>query len=735
MNSTLTSEFYSTILQHSHDMITIIDPSGIYKYVSNSVELHFGFKTTELVGNNALHHIHAEDLPYIFELLENIKTQKQIKAQPFRYLHQNGNWRWLSMVLTNMLDNPIIQGYVTNSRDITEEVELMRMREKSEAYYKALFFNHPDLVFTMNEIGLINESNDSVSRISGYFPQEAIGKHFTHYIAPSHLQEAMQAFRKVISGGAHTFSTRIINKNEELLDLCVTLVPVWLGNRITAVHCIAKDITQIKLSERLLKEQAAQLSNILGSITEGFFALNREWCFTYANRTFANYFKVPAESIINRNIWQNSPELVRTLFYHKCQQVMSTGEAIEFEEYIETIQATTSYKIYPFEDGIAVCFTDITAKNTAQNELKKLSLVASKTTNGVIITDKKGKVEWVNASFTKLTGFTQEEMLHQDPITKLQGQETNKEDITNLKRLLCLAIPFSEELLTYKKDGGKIWIAADITPILNEEDKVEKFIVIYTDISDRKFAEEQLLQMNENLVMQNRDLQQFTYIVSHNLRAPVANMIGLTRILPKLDINTPNYTTALQSLDKSVLRLDNVICDLSKILSIKNPENGDVAETIDLKSISEEVLNSMQDTLFSLQATIELQIPNGLLLTAKRAYLHSVLHNLVTNAIKYRSTDRTLHLRLKAEHTPQGISLLVQDNGLGMDMEVVRPHIFKLYKRFHVHTEGTGLGLYLVKSQVEAIGGTIDVDSTKGHGTTFRVFFRAQQHDRKGVYN
>nr|WP_162425725.1 HAMP domain-containing sensor histidine kinase [Pontibacter pudoricolor] len=326
-------------------------------------------------------------------------------------------------------------------------------------------------------------------------------------------------------------------------------------------------------------------------------------------------------------------------------------------------------------------------------------------------------------------------MLHQDLITKLQGQETSKEDITNLKRLLCLAIPFSEELLTYKKDGGKVWIAADITPILNEEDKVEKFIVIYTDISERKFAKEQLLQMNENLVMQNNDLQQFTYIVSHNLRAPVANMLGLTRIIPKLDVNTPNYTTALQSLDKSVLRLDNVICDLSKILSIKNPENGEAAETIDLKSISEEVLNSMQETLFSLQATIELHISDGLLLTAKRAYLHSVLHNLVTNAIKYRSADRTLHLKLMTEHTPQGISLLVQDNGLGMDMEAVRPHIFKLYKRFHVHTEGTGLGLYLVKSQVEAMGGTIDVDSTKGLGTTFRVFFRAQQHDRKGVYN
>ncbi|MER2997540.1 PAS domain-containing sensor histidine kinase [Pontibacter populi] len=735
MNSTLTSEFYSTIIQNSHDMISILDPSGVYKYVSNSVELHVGFKPCELVGNNALHYIHPDDLPYILEVLQAIPSEKQIKVKPFRYLHQNGSWRWLSLVLTNMLENPVIQGYVTNAHDITDEVELDRKREKSEAYYKALFFNHPDLVFTLNENGLIDESNASVSRISGYLPSEAIGKHFTHYIASSHLQEAVQAFRKVIDGGAHTFETRIINKSQELIDLCVTLVPVWLGNRITAVHCIAKDITQVKLSERLLKEQAAQLSNILGSITEAFFALNKQWCFTYANRVFADYFKVPAESIINRNIWQNSPELVYTLFYHKCLQVMATGEATEFEEYIETIEATINYKIYPFEDGVAVCFTDITAKNATQNELKKLSLVASKTTNGVIITDKKGKVEWVNDSFTKLTGYTQEEMQQQDPISKLQGPDTNKEDIINLRRLLGLAIPFSEELLSYKKDGERIWIAADITPILNDEDKIEKFIVIYTDVSDRKFAEEKLLQMNENLVMQNRDLQQFTYIVSHNLRAPVANMMGLTRILPKLDINSPSYTTALLSLDKSVLRLDNVICDLTKILSVKNPENAETTETIELKSISEEVITSMQDTLYNLNATVRLHIPDDIILNAKRAYLHSIIHNLVTNAIKYRAEERTLHIELVAEHKPQGTTLQVRDNGLGMDMEVVRPHIFKLYKRFHVHTEGTGLGLYLVKSQVEAMGGTIDVESAKGHGTTFRVFFRTQQHDRKSVYN
>ncbi|NDK55367.1 PAS domain S-box protein [Pontibacter fetidus] len=735
MHNKFTPEFYSAIIKNSHDMITILDPSGIYKYVSDSVELHFGFKSEELVNNSALHLVHAEDLPEVLQVLEAIKNEKQIKVKPFRYLHQNGTWRWLSLIITNMLDNPDINGYVTNARDITDEVTSVMKLEKSQAYYKALFFNHPDLVFTLNEYGLIEELNASVSRLSGYLTEEAIGKHFTHFMAPSHLEEGLQAFRKVIAGGAHTFETKILNKDNQLVDISVTLVPVWLADRITAVHCIAKDITQIKLSERQLQEQTTQLNNILGSITEAFFALNRQWCFTYANRTFAEYFKLPPEKLLNRNIWQDSPELVRTFFYRKCMQVMATGVALEFEEYVEPIQATVCYRIYPFEDGIAVCYTDISARKAAQDELNKLSLVASKTTNGVIITDKNGIIEWVNNSFMKLTGYAIDELLHKDPIALLQGPETSKADILNLKRLLCLAIPFSEELLSYKKDGDKIWVAADITPILDEEGAVEKFVVIYTDISDRKFAEEKLLQMNENLVMQNRDLEQFTYIVSHNLRAPIANMMGLTRILPKLDISTPSYNTAIANLDKSALRLDAVISDLSKILSIKSPDNAEKTETINLQEITTEVVHSLQESFSAINATINLQVPDSLQLNAKRAYLYSIIHNLMTNAIKYRSEERALQVQVEVALKPEGILLQIQDNGLGMDMEAVRPHIFKLYKRFHVHTEGKGLGLYLVKSQVEAMGGTIEVESAKGTGSVFRILFRNQQYDRQGLYN
>ncbi len=735
MKNEFTPEFYSTIIQNSHDMITIIDPEGVYKYVSDSIHMHFGFVPEELIGENALGWVHPDDLSHVMETLGAIKTAKQLKAKPFRYRHADGSWRWLSTIVTNMESNPVINGFVTNSRDITEEIEAAAKSEKSNALYQALFYNHPDLVLTMDESGIILEINSGSTRVSGFEVSEAIGRHFTDFLAPIYLQETQQAFRKVIEGGAHTFETGIINKQNEQLDLSVTLVPVWFADRINAVHCIAKDITKVKQSEKLVRDQASQLNNILGSITEAFFALNRDWRITYANRTFARYFDASTEAVIGRNIWLQQPELNQTQFYNKCKQVMETGVAHEHEEFIPILQAVTNYKIYPFEDGIAVCFTDITAKKAAQEELSKLSLVASKTTNGVIITDKQGKIEWGNHSFEKLTGYAMEELLHQDPTVLLKGPETNKEVMINLRRLLGLAVPFSEELLTYKKNGEKIWIAADITPILNDEGDLQKFIVLYTDISDRKFAEEKLLQMNEDLVLQNNDLQQFTYIVSHNLRAPIANVMGLTRLLPVLEPGSENFKKAIVNLDKSALRLDSVITDLCEILSVKGPESSESHELLSLDVICTEVLQSVQDMLNIVNANFILHVQPGLEIKAKKAYLYSIIHNLITNAIKYRATDKPLQIVLRAYQTTDGIQIEVKDNGLGMDMDQVRPHIFKLYKRFHVHTEGKGLGLYLVKTQVEALNGTIEVDSAQGNGSTFRVFFRNQQYDKKGIYN
>jgi PAS domain S-box-containing protein len=728
-----TQDFFQSVVKYGSDLITIINEDGLYTYVSDSVTRLLGYTAEEMVGTSPFVHIHEDDVSMALSYFNNLSSTDQSKLPYFRYKHKNGTWRWLDCTATNMLCNSTINGFVTNSRDITEKIEAQQTKKESQAFYEALYFNHPDLVLTLNKEGIIQNSNSKILKITGFTTDEILGKRFASLAVESSITTLQHAFFKVLSGEAQTIETQILSKNYILLDLNLTLVPVILNGTVEAIQCIAQDLTDKKRAEHLLNAQAIQLNNIMGSITESFFALDDAYCFTYTNTFFSEYIKLTPAELYGKSIWELFPNMKSTYFYEKCQEVFSQSQPVECEEYIEHMNSVLFWKIYPFENGIAVCFTDISAKQKSLEERKNLSLVASKTTNGVLITNNRGEIEWVNHSFEILTGYLLYEVIGKDPADFLYGPETQQDTIESLRRTLIRNEPCSTEFINYTKSGDVFWVALDVTPILDEDGKLLKFINIYTDITDRKQAELRLLQLSDNLFKQNRDLQQFTYIVSHNLRAPVANVVGLTKLLQKLDKNAAPYNTALTNLDKSAVRLDNVIKDLSKILSVKSDDkDGDLyeeSETVIIADLITEVLQSLQETLVSINADVKLSLVTNASLDIKRAYLYSIIHNLLTNAIKYRSNERPLQVQIQCVEENEQIMIAVKDNGTGMDMTKVKPHLFKLYKRFHTDVEGKGLGLYLVKSQVEALNGQIEVESEMGVGTEFRISFKNLQYD------
>src|SRR5690606_34956446 len=115
-----------------------------------------------------------------------------------------------------------------------------------------------------------------------------------------------------------------------------------------------------------------------------------------------------------------------------------------------------------------------------------------------------------------------------------------------------------------------------------------------------------------------------------------------------------------------------------------------------------------------------------------RAYVYSILHNLISNAIKYKSAHRDLLIEINSVKEESRLRISVKDNGSGMDLELVRPHLFQLYKRFHTGPDGKGLGLYLVKMQLNAIGGKVDVESKPEEGTTFTLQLEHSAYGQQG---
>jgi signal transduction histidine kinase len=241
----------------------------------------------------------------------------------------------------------------------------------------------------------------------------------------------------------------------------------------------------------------------------------------------------------------------------------------------------------------------------------------------------------------------------------------------------------------------------------------------------------ELTETNNELIKHNNELRQFSYTVSHNLRGPVASLMGLLKLFQPEKLS-PDNADIFTHIETSTQRLDNIIKDLSKIIDIRN-DIFQIRQQIDLAHEAHEILQVLHREIISHDVSVNLKINETRVIYSVRPMVHSILYNLISNAIKYRSDERPAEIEIITGEDNTFYTLEVRDNGLGIDLARDRDNLFKLYKRFHHHTEGKGLGLYLVKLQAEALGGTIHVNSELNHFTSFVVHLRKPENAERQV--
>lgn len=231
-----------------------------------------------------------------------------------------------------------------------------------------------------------------------------------------------------------------------------------------------------------------------------------------------------------------------------------------------------------------------------------------------------------------------------------------------------------------------------------------------------------LKQANSELTEHNNRLEQFAFIISHNLRAPMSRIVGLSSILD-FTKDVDEVSEIVKLMLKSTHDLDQVIKDLTIILGIQKM-NSQVLDTIRLNVLMDKVMNTLDAEIKESRADITLNFEKANVVKSLSPYLESILYNLVSNAIKYKHPGRRPAIHVASSVEGNFVRVDITDNGLGIDLENVKDGIFSLYKRFHFHVEGKGMGLYLVKTQLAALGGEIRIKSKEGEGTTFSVFLK-----------
>lgn len=371
---------------------------------------------------------------------------------------------------------------------------------------------------------------------------------------------------------------------------------------------------------------------------------------------------------------------------------------------------------------------DVTKQKTEEQRLKLLETVITQTKDAIIISETNDnesevpKILFVNQAFSTMTEFSQEEVIGELP-TVFLSRDSVRSDIKKISDAFKKKEEFTFEALNHKKSGEKYWINFSMIPITNSDHQHSHWISILRDITIEKQQQEEREQLISELTQNNKDLKQFSYITSHNLRAPLSNLTGLLNLIKDIPIENEELKEIINGFSKSTNVLNETINDLVKVIIIKDSPSIQKEEIL-IRDVFESVFNQLSFLINTKKPIILMNFDTAPNIKINKSYFESILLNLTTNSLKYNNEKKQLKISISSKIIDNAIEITFKDNGIGIDLALNKDKIFGLYQRFHDYPDSKGLGLYLVKSQVESMGGTISVSSTVGEGTTFKILFK-----------
>lgn len=521
-------------------------------------------------------------------------------------------------------------------------------------------------------------------------------------------------------------------KNGQQIDVEMVSHNIVVENN-EAVLLVIHDVTEQKKAKQLLRESEQMFRTISENFPNGAVAiLNKDLIYEY---TAGKEFHVNVE---DSSYFQNSeytshfPKNVRPAIKENLEKVFE-GQSVVFEANHDhssyMISATPLFEPDNSINKIVLASQNISRQKQEEQQLRLLESVITNTNDAIVISktyevEKGHPIVYVNRAFTKMTGYSSDEIIGKSAHI-LRGKDTNSDELNKLKEAEERGDSCEIEILNYKKDGTRFWCQFTVVPVCDALGNCTHWISVQRDVSMRKRNEREKELLIEELTRTNIDLRQFSYITSHNLRAPLSNLLGIMRLLDVSTITDPMTSLLIQNFQDSTLQLNETVNDLINVLIIKNNVNVK-KEKLDIGKTFEKVMKSVQNMIdeFDVQITVNFQETNEL--DINRTYFESILLNLLTNAIKYRTQDEQPQLNIYTRQYSDSIKLYFCDNGLGIDLDRYKDRIFGLYQRFHDNSDGKGLGLYIINSQINAMGGSIDVKSKVGKGTTFILTFKRE---------
>lgn len=373
-------------------------------------------------------------------------------------------------------------------------------------------------------------------------------------------------------------------------------------------------------------------------------------------------------------------------------------------------------------------FQDIDDQVKAETKIKEsgrlLNTLIENLPLNVFIKDKDSRKILVNKSECDYLGMEAEDLIGKtdfDLYDEDMAQISRDEDLEVMRTLEPM---LGRETINVRKDGRTTNFLTSKIPLLDQDGKAYGLIGMSMDITNLKQKEDELRDLINVTAIQNKKLINFAHIVSHNLRSHTANFSMLLDFLIR-EKEESEKQRIMKMLSHASDNLLDTLENLNEVVDISTNIN------LDKKSLNlnENIIKVQQNLSAFLQENkVEFvnTVPKKLMVKSVPAYLESILLNLVTNAVKYHSPKRTPVIELKAKKQDSQVIFSITDNGMGIDLKRYGGKIFGMYKTFHNNADARGLGLYIIKNQVEAMGGNITVSSEVDQGSTFNVYFNEE---------
>lgn len=487
-----------------------------------------------------------------------------------------------------------------------------------------------------------------------------------------------------------------------------------LSNRVMCKGRIANMILAVDVSKELAVNNPYEpVLNPKNLPTHYYLVLNKQGIVEFADQGICTALQITAEDLVGRNISSITTDLNPNNEWSKALK-RSSGDWQGLLQWApDKGRSVFSARLVNPPDGLQMLL--LLQSSTRHQELtekilsfdRNLRELLNTVTDGLVLLDPKMKIMLANPQFAILVN---------QPLEVLAGRKLwdflSPDDSIRLNQFIKKAIR-KQETIRFDEyfPALNAWFDVSVYP------SQEGLTVYFRDITGRKAQEEEKQDLLHHLMAQNKAMEEFAYLTSHNVRTHVANIQMLSSLLSGISSDEHEIVSKIKA---SSIKLDQITRDLSQMLSIQSRE-GFKLEAMNLEPIVHKVLSRYKLGAQDLSKITQIEVDANIKIKAFDVYVEAVISQLVQNAIRYRQEGVDFRLTVLAEEDGPYVFFLLEDNGQGFEIEQHRHQLFGLFKTFHPSIKGRGLGLYMVKMMLDSMGACIDIDSKPGKGTKIMI--------------